>query len=235
MEALGGGVSDAVENDLTQNTLVRIENADIDLRSFDTEIKNQGGTSLCSSFAAIAALEHSINRKYHKKIDLSEMDLFYHYGRYDAQMAVDAASSFWLMDEASWPFYLSGPISSSAPGIARITSASGVLTKVSSIIESLRQNYPVIMAITITQPMLLEGGVINRYGWRQNLGHAMVAVGAFFDDRLVNEGGGVLILKNSWGATQGDKGYAYLPLNYCDANAGFQCWAWAVKDVEFMK
>jgi hypothetical protein len=157
--------------------------ADVDLRGFDTSIKNQGSTSLCTSFARIAGMESVLKRKYGKDIDLSERHLWSLYGDYMAINAIASAERNWIVGEDSWPFNRNQPVKNiAANGVGTIDTYTVTLTSVSQIIADLRDKNPVVMSIGITNPMLLRDGVINKWGSATQMGHAMLAVGVMFDN-----------------------------------------------------
>ena len=234
MDKFAGDIKDAIVSDFKSKTLrLSGDEADVDLRIFDTPIKHQGSTSLCTSFATVAAMENIIQRKYSKVVDISERHLWSKYADYYVGSAVKSAERNWIVEEDIWPFNSNSPESdTSGRGTVTIDTYSTQIMKLTGIIAELQSKNPVVMSVGITSPMLLRGGVLNRYGTIGKMGHAMLAVGVLFDDKFESEGGGVIILKNSYGVKTGDKGYAYMPLNYCNASAGRRCWGWSVRDAE---
>lgn len=205
---------------------------DVDLRRFDTPIRNQGDTGLCSAFATNAALEHVAKRKTGIDLDLSERHLFSRYGRYYTDEAVDASKATMVVPESVWPLESQNPRTAvQGKGLVQATDVGYRMTRISQIIRELRAGNPVIIGATALTPFLLRGGILNKGGKDDYVGHAMLVVGVFFNEKFVNEGGGVLVLKNSYGTRSGDKGYAYMPLDYCNVLEGRRCWAWAVRDV----
>lgn len=208
---------------------------DVDLRKFDTPIRNQGATELCASFATVAALEHVAKRKTGIEFDLSEQYLYSRYRNLYTDDAVEAASNYLIPPESVWPLSSAGPVASlPGTGLVQATNVGYKLTRMSQIIKELREGNPLVIGASALTPFLLRGGIMNKGGKSNTLvGHAMLVVGVFFNEKFVNEGGGVLILKNSYGNKSGDKGYAYMPLDFCNLLEGRRCWAWAVRDVTF--
>ena len=229
---IAGAEKDIIVNDYVPSKMnLDGDDQDVDLRRFDSRVKNQGSTSLCTSFATVGAVENVIKRKYGKEIDLSERHLWSKYANYMTGDAVVAAERNWIVDEASWPFNSQGPVRDlTGRGLGTIDTYTVTLTRTSQIIADLADNNPVVIGVGIKSPMLLRGGVLNRYGSASDMGHAMLAVGVLFDQKFSDEGGGVIILKNSYGPTSGDQGYVYMPLNYCNSGLGRRCHAWAVRD-----
>ena len=204
---------------------------DVDLRKYDTPIKNQGSTYLCSSFASVAAIENKAKQKSGVELDLSERHMFSQYGRYSTPMAATATKKSFIAEEDAWPFSQSArPGSMEGRGVAKTTVLSSQLKTTSQMVAELQAGNPIIIGLGIRRPMLLRGAILNKQGSEASIGHAMMAVGVFFDSKFANEGGGVLILKNSYGSKRGDGGYVYLPLDFC--GSGRRCYAWAVRDVE---
>jgi len=204
---------------------------DVDLRKYDTPIKNQGSTSLCTSFASVAAIENKAKQKSGAELDLSERHMFSQYGSYSTPMAAKATKKSFIAEEDAWPFSQSGrPGSMEGRGVAKTTVLSSQLKTTSQMVAELQAGNPLIIGVGVRRPMLLRGAIMNKQGSEASIGHAMMAVGVFFDPKFANEGGGVLILKNSYGSKRGDGGYVYMPLDFC--GSGRRCYAWAVRDVE---
>ena len=204
---------------------------DVDLRKYDTPIKNQGSTYLCSSFASVAAIENKAKQKSGVELDLSERHMFSQYGRYSTPMAATATKKSFIAEEDAWPFSQSArPGSMEGRGVAKTTVLSGQLKTTSQMVAELQAGNPLIIGVGVRKPMLLRGAILNKQGSEASIGHAMMVVGVFFDSKFANEGGGVLILKNSYGSKRGDGGYVYMPLDFC--GSGRRCYAWAVRDVE---
>jgi len=205
---------------------------DVDLRKYDTPIRNQGSTELCASFATVAALEHVAKRKTGIDFDLSERYLYSRYRNLYTDDAVAASANYLIPPESVWPLNSLNPVENlTGTGIIHASDVGYRLTRMSQIIKELRAGNPLVIGATALTPFLLRGGIMNKGGKNDLVGHAMLVVGVFFNEKFVNEGGGVLILKNSYGPRSGDKGYAYMPLDYCNLLEGRRCWAWAVRDV----
>lgn len=205
---------------------------DVDLRKFDTPVKNQFDTTMCTSFATNAAIENVSKKKTGLDLDLSERHLFSRYRELSTADAVKAAADSVIVPESAWPLQSLNPVQNlNGQGIASVSNYGYRLTRMSQIISELRDGNPLVIGISTTEPFLMSGGIVNKEGKAGSVGHAMTVVGFFLNQKFVNQGGGVLILKNSYGRRSGDNGYVYLPLDYCDVNAGRRCWAWAIRDV----
>ncbi len=206
---------------------------DVDLRKYDSPIKNQGSTKLCTSFATVAAIENKAKQKSGVELDLSERHMFSQYRSYSTPMAAKASTQSFVAEEKAWPLSQSSPLRQmDGRGVAKTAVLSKQLKTTSQMVAELQAGNPLIIGLGIRSPMLLRGAIMNKQGDAASIGHAMMAVGVFFDTKFANEGGGVLILKNSWGSKRGDGGYVYLPLNFC--GSGRRCYAWAVRDVELL-
>ncbi len=234
MEEFTEDVDDTpIENDYWAKSISKdySSNQDVDLRQYDSSIKNQGSTSLCTSFASVAAIENKARQKSGVELDLSERHMFSQYGKYSTPMAAKATQKSFIAEENAWPFSQSSrPGSMEGRGVAKTAVLSSQLKTTSQMVAELQAGNPLIIGVGVRRPMLLRGAILNKQGGEASIGHAMMVVGVFFDSKFSNEGGGVLILKNSYGSSRGDGGYVYMPLDFC--GSGRRCYAWAVRDVE---
>jgi C1A family cysteine protease len=181
---------------------------DVDLRSLDTAIKNQGQEGLCTSFATVAAMESDgIVAK--KPLDLSERHLWNLYRQYYTEKALTASTKRWVTTEARWPYSKTAKPKTTVAGVAKNTSYKA-LPNFPAVYTAIASNKPVVLSVeTNTSWSNPYKGVLAVKGTRQG-GHA-VKLSGFFDTAR----GRYLIIKNSWGSSYGDAGYVYLPENYC--------------------
>jgi hypothetical protein len=201
----------------------------IDLRAFDTGIRDQGPEGLCTSFAAVAAVENLANRAFKRPLNLSERAHWRNYREYSAYSSLVAARNYALIPEDVWPYGRSSPVSD--PGLsktARIRSYEELETSHSEVISSLRQGFPVVIAMGVNRSLMdpADGGIVRAGRASGGAGHAITMVGAIIDQRV--PGGGYYIIKNSWGSDYGDKGYAYVAFDYCEMT---YCYVWKVNEV----
>lgn len=179
----------------------------MDLRPFDTIVKDQGQEGLCTSFAVVGAIE--MNAKIQgKAFDLSERHLWSMYQQYYTVSALNASTKNFVTTEMVWPYALSKARSSILP-IAKNTTYKE-LTAWADLWAALSVKKAVVLsADTNTSWSNPYKGVLSTTGTKQG-GHA-IKVSGYFDTTK----GRYLIIKNSWGPSYGDKGYVYLPQAYC--------------------
>lgn len=192
-------------NDAKQYAL---KSDDVDLRSLDTSVKNQGQEGLCTSFATIAAME-SDGLLVKKPLNLSERHLWNLYRQYYTEKALSASTKSWVTTEARWPYSKTSRPSTSIAGVAKNKSYQA-LPSFAAVYQAIASNKPVVLSVeTNTSWSNPYNGVLSVRGTRQG-GHA-VKLSGFFDTSR----GRYLIIKNSWGSAYGDAGYVYMPENYC--------------------
>lgn len=221
-DQLKDGTREAKSLALTQGDL-----GSIDLRDFDTEVKDQGKEGLCTAYAVIAAIEN-MARYQNVELDLSELALWNTYRQYNLRTAVVAAlrSDISIFDPVT-DGARTGDDHAKPPHeiAARITSAREI--NVEDVYAALAAHQVVIFATETTKPFFDRRGIVNPYNPASGLGHAMAAVGMIEDSRV--DGGGYLILKNSWGSDAGDYGYIYLPLAHCSLH---ECRFYKVESIQ---
>lgn len=195
----------------------------VDLRAWDSSVKNQGSEGTCTAFAVVAAEEFLAN-KAGTPINLSERHLWYSYQRYNTVAALEAANRWWITTETIWPY--------SSPRPLRPVTANGhiadyeALTTLTEVNAALRAGLPLVLSVDTNSSWNNPyKGIINADGGPVVGGHA-IAVSGFFTTTK----GTYYILKNSWGRDFGDAGYAYLPARYC---ANYWCAFHVVKGGEF--
>lgn len=183
----------------------------VDLRHRDCPVVNQfGGT--CTAHGLAAAMENLNSCK----INLSERHLWFTYQEYSVYPAIDAAKKNKITTQEVWPNASEKPKGAIVPNkgtsVRRVIDLGGSVRRA---IQSLDTQSPVYVAmstpndLSACMPVVREQTKAN-----PNMGHAMVIVGYKMDDRLPSNG--YFILKNSWGANCGDKGYQYLPFGFCE-------------------
>jgi hypothetical protein len=199
----------------------------VDLRRFDTPVKNQGREGLCTAFAVLSAAENLARSSRSSTLDVSERHLWETYRRFNLGTAVQAAVSNAIVDETVWPYASGYPAASDfqSKGVLRVSAARAI--GIGSVYAALSAGHPVAFATATTRPFFDRSGVVNPYNPATNLGHAMAIVGMASDSRI--DGGGYLIVKNSWGPTVGDRGYVYVPLSHCQRH---YCYFYEVAGVE---
>lgn len=187
----------------------------VDLRKFDSPIKNQGDRGWCTAFANVAVMENYANQA-GKPVVLSEIYLWNLYHEYDMYMATDAASKNFIIQSKDWPYRSEKPVVKDVKtrGVAKIKAYEQV-TSISDAMAALDKNEPVVFAVeTNSYWGSPNHGVLSMKGEKEG-GHALAIVGYYYDPDNKDMGGGFLIFKNSWDKDWGDNGYGYLPFKYC--------------------
>ncbi|MBI3534031.1 MAG: C1 family peptidase [Deltaproteobacteria bacterium] len=218
------------------------ENSYIDLRRYDSSIKNQGRFGRCTAFGIIAGMENLLTQKTHKTYDLSEMHLWNLYQEPYIEPAIAKASSTFIVPENIWPYPDSRPsFSLTNQGIAKIN-AYEVAPQMKSIIQGLSLGKPIYFAFDVNRSFFgaqTNGGILRAKAPLLvmrgehpgdpdiRLAHAVVVVGVNLTPEA--EGGGYLIFKNSHGKTWGDHGYGYIPLEYCKIQ---NCYAYTINSLD---
>lgn len=175
----------------------------VDLRSMDSKVKDQGQEGLCTSFAVDAAIEFGRPTE-----DLSERHLWSLYQVYYTDSAVRAATKNYITTETVWPYARAKAVK---PVVGRGTIKTyKMAANLAEVYTALQAKKAVVLSVeTNTSWSNPYRGVLSTTGAKQG-GHA-IKVSGFFDTTK----GRYLIIKNSWSASYGDKGYVYMPENYC--------------------
>ena len=134
--------------------------------------------------------------------------------------AVNALEKYGMCSETIWPYNVSKfavkPLEEAyIEGLKdEVITANRVLQTMSSLKGCLTSGFPFVVGIEIYSSF--ESNMVTKTGYvplpninHEELlgGHAVICIG-------FNDSKGVWIMKNSWGALWGDKGYFYLPYSY---------------------
>ena len=200
----------------------------VDWRYADQPIVTQTGENYSISYAVVAGMENALRRKFNLSIKLSENRL------------VNVSKSHSIDDNFSSAAqfgFVSAKIASSNGLALGANHAYKSIAKMSQVVSPLSDNSAVTTALKSEQPVIMvlgiddnfrsnRGGFITIPASQPDFNHAVTVVGYRLDK--VNSSKSYYIVRNSWGSEWGDKGYAYLPMNYCER---VRCAAFAVKDV----
>ena len=213
----------------------------LDMRSKFTAVKDQGQQGSCLSFALTSIFEYVMQLNAAKEFDLSEAFLYYNARNLDEndsvnedsgscfKPAIDSLVKYGIALEKVWPYneqvYSQKPSEEAYADAAKrkLVAAMNVNLKVEDIKSALVDNCPVAASFTLTKSFFEHGridGYIPMPGDEEIASisesnesihgrHAMVIVG--FSDELQ-----MFIVRNSWGADWGDKGYCYIPYSYIE-------------------
>lgn len=196
----------------------------VDLRKWDTPIRNQGQEGLCTAFAGVAAMEQLAKDV---GVDYSERDAWNMYQQYSCAAFVRALSAKKICDEKHWPYQNTrapyvGCALNRTHGKIRTTY---LYNNIDAVKLALSKGLPVYVGMTVPQHMTTCGKTIPANSRPTSSGHALKISG--YEDGTVDYG----ILKNSWGPKCGDKGYQYFAWAYCKQK-GVYCQFWSFDGVE---
>lgn len=197
-----------------------------DFRSDDSPVKDQGSLGFCTAFSTVAVQEHVYKASHAGTVvSLSEDHLWSMYQQYDSGAATQAAAANFISFEAQWPYnpnvFVNRVIK--PQGHVHVAQWTTLDQGVSQIVQMLKTGVPVVFSLDVSAAFMKTGsdGFVSAKRSRIVGGHAIEAAGVVENDLLGSYGGGYFILKNSWSTAAGDKGYYYLPYNYC---AQFTCY-----------
>lgn len=198
------------------------------LTAWDTPAKGQGSRGWCTAFATIAAIENLVGRHLGVRIDLSEIDHYQSYRRYEMLTSVKTAAKVAIAPEASWP-YDGNPV----PGYrdTRIAKVASYVApeSLAEVLGELEAGHPLVIGITTFKNFGADGsGRVPMPSGKKRGGHAVAVTGFVRDPSYA--GGGYLVFKNSWGTSFGDRGYGRLPLEYCNVSS---CYFLAIRSVTY--
>lgn len=198
------------------------------LAAWDSPAKGQGSRGWCTAFATIAAIENLVNRHLGVKADLSEIDHYQSYRRYEMLSSVKTAARVPIAPESSWP-YDGNPIANYRDTrIAQVASYAAP-ESLAEVLTELEAGHPMVIGITTFRNFGADssGRVPMPSGWKRG-GHAVAVTGFVRDASYA--GGGYLLFKNSWGKSFGAGGYGHLPLEYCKVSS---CYFLAIRSVSY--
>ena len=199
----------------------------VDLRANDGPIMTQfGGT--CSDFATAGVMNNMLKAKGINKL-VSERDLWSHYGVYDMDAAVTAASNNYITEEQYWPVNGSPSSDYESHATLRITQTIPHEYNMEAALQGLSQGHATVMAIQVPSGIANCDTMVSPTSAATSGQHVMAAVGYQLDDSV--SGGGYFILKGSWGVDCGEKGYQYFPFALCK-RSDLYCYFTEVVDVE---
>lgn len=187
----------------------------VDLRFRDTPIKSQMDGH-CTGYALTGIVENLINRNGKQSgLDMSDEHLWSTYRQYYMDSALRGYSNNKICDEPLFPQNTFKTDESVKPSSACLANAHAQLKaykpiNLSDIKQSLSNDNPVYIGFNVPKGMMNCQGLVTETTPVENAGHALGVMG-YFD----NNGETFLIIRNSWGAGCGDKGYHYVPVSYC--------------------
>ena len=217
--------------------------AKVDLRPFMSEVENQGSTSSCTANATAGAYEYLFRKHKNEIQDVSRLYIYYN-ARYVADEdniadegatisdVIEGLKQFGACSEDVWMFdedlVNEEPDQSSYDeGVYfLVESAKLVPVELDAWKTALAEGQPIIFGLGIfgsfekhRKTGLVPAPTKREMAKADQSGHAMLCVGYLDTDE-------VFIVRNSWGAEWGHKGYCYIPYSYMmnpEYNDG-DCW-----------
>jgi hypothetical protein len=199
-----------------------------DLRFRDTPIISQLGAR-CSAYGLTASIENLLGAPQVAKI--SESHLWSLYRTYSSLSAVDAAKRMAITEYAMWPKERKYPYTGwEAKAHTALKYITSIDDNVLNAVKALDEGRPVYLGVSVTTSMQSCVDVLDPESPDTGGGHAVSISGYGIDKRVA--GGGYFIIKNSWGPDCGDKGYQYMPFNYCIRRGSSYCIMWDLQGVK---
>jgi len=202
----------------------------VDLRLKCPPPYDQGQLGSCTGNAIAGAIQFG-RQKAKQKPDFVPARLFIYYNERDIEHTVNTDSGAQIRDgiksvaklgvctEKTWPYDINKFTAKPPPAAYQeakkyqVTSYSRVTQTLSQFKGCLAHGYPFVFGFTVYEafesPQVAKTGVLQMPASSEKSvgGHAVVAVG--YDDKSQR-----FIIRNSWGATWGQKGYFTMPYAY---------------------
>lgn len=215
------------------------------LKSYFSQVKNQGSQGACASFSLVSVFEYFLTNEEHKYSDLSEAYVYYNARDISGDTNIDkgvnlgnviksmADSGVCLEELCKYdPKVFNQKPSNEAYEDGRtrkVTEAKQVAIDVDTIKSAILEGYPVVGCFRVFEslenntsgyvPMPQKEEFNEKPGY-----HAMVICG-------YNDDHGHFIVRNSWGTGFGDNGYCYLPYSYI-RDPELTLYAYAITGIE---
>jgi hypothetical protein len=220
------GARDYATDDFAQEQLP----GKVDLRTFMSDVENQGQLNSCVANAVAGAYEYLAKRHLGEdSYDVSRLFLYYNararsglHNEDSGSMISDAIDSLkeqGACSEQTWPY--DEPIVNEQPADDAYAEAAGFVVQSSELVptdlyawkHALAEGYPIVFGCLLFDSFdagrkgKIPMPTPNEQGREEHGGHAMLCVGYSDKDR-------VFIVRNSWGTEWGDRGYCYMPYDY---------------------
>lgn len=250
----------AKEEELQKETYVpsQVAATSVDLTAEFRPIQNQGSQGSCVAFSLTSVFEYAVKLNTGEMKDLSEAFLYYNSRKLDQGEAFDpnldegttitsalkSLAEFGLPEETYCRYneYVCSETPSQAAYddamVRKLIKALNVERRVEDIKSAVAEGYPVLGSFSlcpsfnpssnglVSMPSQEEIAAIadGTENMDKHNRHAMVIVG--FDDRLQS-----FLVRNSWGADWGSKGYCYIPYDYISNQYLFN-YACIIKEIQ---
>ena len=212
----------------------------VDLRGWMTAVEDQGALGSCTANALAGALEYLIRRERGASVDVSRLFIYFNQRLWDDRVREDtgasiaggirALSRIGAPSELSWPYQRDlFAVQPTAPVYAEAATFRAVdwwslPVDGDALRGCLAAGFPVVFGTRVTESFVktppsglcgMPAGLDDRRHGR----HALCLVGYHDAERT-------FIVRNSWGADWGDRGYVYMPYAYVLEKSWTQsCWA----------
>lgn len=199
----------------------------VDLRHRSTPVKSQwNGT--CTAFGLTAGLENTLQRDARiPGLDLSEPHFWSKYRQYSAIAALGVYSKnpgARIGDQKDFP--VGGSAGKNLNPHARVNRTTYIGDNGGAMVSALMSGKVVYLALATPRQMIQCNKTINTSTGKTGGGHAVLVEGYMLDDAR----NPIAVIKNSWGANCGDRGYQYMDLRVCK-KSGFYCNMWVIDEV----
>ncbi len=206
----------------------------MDLSLRDTPVKRQmkaikcrfpylAKVGTCSSFGLVAAFENALGGE----VELSERHLWSQYCIPSSRAAVSAImKKRGVVEETHWPQRKLKPRSSIKQAQRFKPQRIEPLPDLRDVVSKLDQGHPIYFALSTPKEMMKKLPRISARSKNTGGGHAVAVVGYELDPQ--DEGGGYLLVKNSWGTSTGNGGYQWLSMGFCRKAKNY-CKAWSIE------
>lgn len=219
----------------------------VDLRPWMTKVEDQGALGSCTSNALVGALEYLVRRETGREVDLSRLFVYYNQRLWDDCVRDDAGAAIavgirvlarlGVPTERSWPYDRNLFAVQPPEEVYReasqfqVTDWWSLPIEAAAIRSCLAAGFPIVFGTRCTESFMRvpASGVVPMPGagesaqWKHGR-HALLLVG--YDDAARR-----FVIRNSWGADWGDRGYGYLPYEWV-LNPEWTRSAWAIRLTE---
>jgi len=221
----------------------------IDLCEFCSPVEDQGTLGSCTAHAAVGLVEYFERKATQKHIDASRLFVYkvtrnLMHAKGDSggylRSAMQALVMFGAPPEEYWPYRIhdfdeeppafaySLAMNCKAVRYFRLDEPGNTVSQtLARIREFLAAGYPSMFGFTVYSSIdsSKDGKIaFPEKGERVEGGHAIMTVG--YDDAMrVGKEKGALLIRNSWGAGWGSKGYGWLPYAYVEAGLADDFWS----------
>jgi C1A family cysteine protease len=224
--------------------------ASVDLRKWCTRIRSQGSLNASTAFSVAALMEYYERRAFERHADFSELflyratrDLLGYREDIGANLrtTLRALQTFGVPAEHLYPYEPAKQAELAPPYCyafadsfrtvryfridePKLTSSQTLL----NVRRCLAARMPSVFGLSVYSsfPLVGEGVEVSMPEPGEQLlgGHSLIAVG-YDDEKMMGPNQGALLVRNSWGAGWGDRGYGWLPYKYVEARLAVDFWS----------